>query len=320
MKTHLTLFTLAVLASSLPVSAGLVRATATNAKGNVTVTQPSGRPLPVHAGDQLSEGSTVTTGANSEVTLTPVPGSSVSLGEKGSVTLERVGFTRDGAHVQSREAELRVTAGTVFFGLEKGRSSAGKLEIITPFGTFTTTGGAGTVGIRNGALHAAIQSGSITFGSSSAGSPATFTAGSILTVNQNGAQVTNLISGTVATYDAAGQSIAQRSVTGAELAAARGTFESSVALANQVAGASSLSSAFVASITESLTQVNQSLTAAGLQPVNSDTAGSTSGQSSGGQTTGRSGALPFGLSFSNTLGTGSINPANVSGHQHSPER
>ena len=286
--------------------------------GRVSVTQPgAGKASAINKGDQLAEGSTITTGADSELVLAPIPGSFVVIGENSRVKIEHLQFERDGKKVRSREATLRLESGSLSFGLEKVNSKVTKFVVLTPQGPIVAKGTSGTVKVRNGAVLVSVDSGRVACFGAGRNGGVVLEPGSVLNTTSGGTQVTSLIDRTTAEYDAAGALVGRRDATPEELHAARETFGAGFAIALRAVGSGALSKAFFGEITKVLKRVNKGLAAAGLQPIGG---GSRSGESfiSVGSGNGLVGPAVPSIQAGGGSG-GGANPSNTSGAVISPE-
>lgn len=321
MKSNIVLLTLAVLtASSIGAAAAPSLATISAQKGGATASGPAGKAVSLKPGGHLRQGTTLSTEAKSEVVFTPTPGSCISLLGKSQASLETLHYSSNFGFSPTRQAAVRLSAGGLFFGFEKGKSAGDKLDIITPMGTLQVKEGAGTVFIYGGAVHVVMQMGNGSFALGS-GNPISLAGGSILKASASGAEVTNLVTGTVLTCDRAGQATGQRSATTAELTTARDFMQSALRASGDAIGSGSLSAGFTASMNAAVAQVNQALGGAGVQSVDTPAAPAAPAAPSAavaGANFGGGGNFDAPASFSGGMAT--ANPANLAGRVNSPER
>ena len=266
----------------------------------------------IHIGQHLGAGSTVTTGAASEVAIVLLPGSCAVLGENSQLKIEHLEFLREGHAIHRREARSRLESGKLFFGLENLNSKVTHFEVTTPRGLVSAHGTSGTVELRGDAVFLTVESGHVSFGQW------TLAPGSLLVMTSTGTHLIDLLAKQIRVYDAKGILVEQRSLTDEELATGRASFASALSMMTQALRTGALGCPFASEVQATLAQLNQSLSSAGLQPILANFACVGAGSQSI-ERLGVNGHFPL-PQLSGISGAGLANPANESGDVQSPEK
>ena len=300
------------LGLSVRAPADTITATVAAASGQTAAAPPGTNFSPIHVGRHLGVGTTITTGAASELAIVPLPGSCVVLAEDSRLKIEHLEFLREGSAIRSRAARIQLESGKLFFGLENLNPKVTRFEIITPRGVVSAHGTSGTVEIHSDALFLSVESGHVGFGQW------TLAPGSLFVMTRSGTHLIDLIAKQTRVYNAHGIILEQRSPTGEELAAGRASFASAFSLTTQALRTGALGCPFANEVEVPIAQLNQSLMSAGLTPIQTNIAcaGASSRPS---ERVGANGHLPL-PQLSGIEGVALANPANESGNVQSPEK
>jgi hypothetical protein len=150
-----------VLAAPQIVMAENVPATVTSIKGDVSVTDASGKPVQVTQGSKLPAGDTVKTGATGVVGLTLVPGAGTVVQPNSTVKISSLAFNKGADGSNNRNIRLNLKNGTLISTLFK-KDGHSDFQVATPYGVAAAKGTSWAVTVEGTSLTVQVANGVVT--------------------------------------------------------------------------------------------------------------------------------------------------------------
>ncbi len=157
-KLSLGLF---VLVAPQLAMADSVPATVTSIKGDVVVTDASGKAVPVTQGSKLPAGDTVKTGATGTVGLTLVPGAGTVVQPNSSVKISSLDFNKGADGSNNRSIRLNLKNGSLISTLFK-KDGHSDFQVATPYGVAAAKGTDWEVSVEGTTLTVSVADGVVT--------------------------------------------------------------------------------------------------------------------------------------------------------------
>lgn len=218
-KIYALILSVAIVSLSTATS-WAAEAQATEAKvlkitGSATVQLPGqSAAVALVEGMSLPAGSTITTGAGSEVQVQPFAGGLSSVGQNSTVALEELSVTKDGSGVVTKQtATLNLKSGNLVSTLDPGRKSINNYGVRTPKGVAAARGTVYSVTVSQTGSTVATLSGTVTLTPVGGGTPIVIDIGSGMIVGADGAVTTTSLASLVQAEAAAGTGSAEGSMT-----------------------------------------------------------------------------------------------------------
>jgi hypothetical protein len=224
-KIYALLLSVAIVSLSTATS-WAAEAQATEAKvlkitGSATVQLPGqSAAVALVEGMSLPVGSTITTGAGSEVQVQPFAGGLASIAQNSTVALDELSVNKDGSGVVTKQtATLNLKSGNLVSTLDPGRKSINNYGVRTPKGVAAARGTVYSVTVTQTGSSVATLSGTVTLTPVGGGTPIVIDIGSGMIVGADGNVTTTSLASLVQAEAAAGTGGAEGSMTNAVAAA-----------------------------------------------------------------------------------------------------
>jgi len=152
---------LIVLVAPQVAMADSVPATVTSIKGDVIVTDASGKQVPITQGSKLPAGDTVKTGATGTVGLTLTPGAGTVVQPNSSVKISTLDFNKGADGSNNRNIRLNLKNGSLISTLFK-KDGHSDFQIATPYGVAAAKGTSWEVTVEGTTLTVEVATGVVT--------------------------------------------------------------------------------------------------------------------------------------------------------------
>jgi len=154
---------LSLLVLALPqiVLAENVPATITSIKGDVVVTDASGKPVQVTQGSKLPAGDSIKTGADGVVGLTLVPGAGTVVEPNSQVKISELDFNKGADGSNNRKIQLNLRNGSLISTLFK-KDGHSDFQVATPYGVAAAKGTSWEVSIVGTSFTVKVANGIVT--------------------------------------------------------------------------------------------------------------------------------------------------------------